>query len=58
LKKVALLDNPRLRGHGLVGQLAGYWRFRAGDWRIVTRIDDERVVIVVLQLGHRREIYR
>lgn len=58
LEEVAQLDDPKSRGHGLVGKLGGYWRFRAGDWRIITRIEEDRLVIVVMEVGHRREVYR
>jgi mRNA interferase RelE/StbE len=58
LDEVARLENPRQRGEALVGTLSGLWRYRAGDWRIIARIEDDRIVIVVLDLGHRREVYR
>ncbi len=38
--------------------MTGYWRYRVGDYRIVCRIEDHRLVIVVIKLGHRREVYR
>lgn len=58
LDEVALLEDPRKRGHALVGAMGGLWRYRAGDWRVIVRIEDQRVVILVLELGHRREVYR
>lgn len=58
LDEVALLDDPRLRGHALTGDLGGLWRYRVGDWRIVARFEDRRVVILVVEIGHRREVYR
>ena len=58
LQEIALLEDPRQRGHGLVGDYAGYWRYRVGDYRIIAKIEDARLVIVVIAIGHRREIYR
>ncbi len=55
---VAVLDDPRSRGHALTGRLGGLWRYRVGDWRVIARIENERLVIVVIEIGHRREIYR
>ncbi len=58
LLEIAALGDPRLRGHILVGGLAGLWRCRVGDWRVICRIEDERLVVLVVTIGHRREIYR
>ena len=59
LLEIAALGDPRLRGHILVGGLAGLWRYRVGDWRVVCRrIEDGRLVVLVVTIAHRREIYR
>ena len=58
LLEIAALGDPRLRGHILVGGLAGLWRYRVGDWRVICWIEDERLVVLVVTIGHRREIYR
>ena len=50
--------NPRYFGEPLVTNLAGLWRYRVGDYRIICRIQDEIVVVLVLTVGHRREIYK
>lgn len=55
---VAQLDDPRQRGHALVGDYAGHWRYRIGDYRVIAKIEDGRLVIVVIAVGHRREVYR
>jgi len=55
---IAAQENPRLRGKAMAGHLAGYWRYRFGDYRVIARIEDDRVVIVVVALGHRRDVYR
>lgn len=57
-ERIAALDNPRLLGSALAGELAGLWRWRIGDYRVVARIEDERVTILVIRIAHRREVYR
>ncbi|MDO4982060.1 MAG: type II toxin-antitoxin system RelE/ParE family toxin [Eubacteriales bacterium] len=49
--------NPRVRGKGLTANRSGQWRYRVGDYRIIAKIEDERVLILVLEVGHRSEIY-
>ncbi|MDP9092687.1 MAG: type II toxin-antitoxin system RelE/ParE family toxin [Actinomycetota bacterium] len=58
LDEVCQLDDPRQRGKGLTGDLAGYWRYRIGDWRVVAEIRDAELVIVAIGLGHRSTIYQ
>ena len=55
---VATLENPRDVGHSLLGPLSGYWRYRVGDYRIICRILDDEVIVLVVEIGHRREVYR
>ena len=56
---VATLDNPREIGEALAGaKLGGYWKYRVGDWRIICDIQDLRIVVRVLRIGKRREVYR
>ena len=50
--------NPRIHGKALVANKAGQWRYRVGDYRILAEIRDEEVIILVLQIGHRRESYK
>ena len=50
--------NPRQHGKGLVGDKSGQWRYRVGDYRLLADIQDERVIILILNVGHRRDIYR
>ena len=58
-ERVAKLVNPRSIGKPLQGpRLGEYWRYRAGDFRILCKIEDNRVIVLVLRVGHRREIYR
>lgn len=57
LGEIAELEDPRSRGHALVGNLRGLWRYRVEDWRVVVRIEDQTLVILVVTVGHRREVY-
>jgi len=57
-ERIATLDDPRTLGSALTGDHAGYWRWRVGDYRVVARIEDERMVIIVVRVAHRREVYR
>lgn len=53
-----LHNDPRPNGVKALKGLQGGYRIRTGDYRIVYKIDDGRLVVVVIDLGHRREIYR
>ncbi|MFZ7240143.1 type II toxin-antitoxin system RelE family toxin [Avibacterium avium] len=57
LKSLQTLEEPRDRGKGLVGDLSGMWRYRVGDYRIICHIDNGELLIMALEIGHRREIY-
>jgi mRNA interferase RelE/StbE len=58
-ERVATLDNPRSIGKALRGSRLGeFWKYRVGDFRLITKIEDDRVIVLVLRVGHRREIYR
>lgn len=57
LDEACELEDPRSRGKGLVGSLAGYWRYRVGDYRVIAEIRDDALVIVAIGLGHRSDIY-
>lgn len=56
-KNLINCENPRLHGKGLTANRSGQWRYRVGDYRILADIQDEKIVILVLEVGHRREIY-
>jgi mRNA interferase RelE/StbE len=57
-ERIASLDDPRAMGSALVGDHAGLWRWRIGDYRVVARIEDERITVLVVRVAHRREVYR
>ena len=51
-------EDPRATGKVLTANLAGLWRYRIGDDRLICEIEDEELVILTLTVGHRSEIYR
>ena len=55
--EVSELENPRDRCKGLSSNLAGLWRYRVSDWRLICEIKDDKLLISVLRIGHRSEIY-
>ncbi len=56
-KRLEGCDNPRLFGKALTANHKGKWRYRVGDYRIICHIDDDEILILVLDVGHRRDIY-
>ena len=56
--RIAPLDDPRTLGSALTGDLGGLWRWRIGDYRVVARIEDERITILIVRVAHRRNVYR
>lgn len=51
-------SNPRRLGKNLNHDKAGLWRYRVGDYRIICKIEDHHIVVLVLAIGHRKEIYK
>ena len=57
--RIARLDDPRSLGEALRGkELGDFWKYRVGDWRIIADIEDGVLLITVVRLGNRREVYR
>jgi len=56
-KRIATAQDPRRFGRPLTADLKGLWRYRVGDYRIVAAIEDERFIVLIVSVGHRREIY-
>lgn len=56
-QRVATNPDPRTLGKPLRGKLSGLFRYRVGDYRIICQIDDQAVLVVVITIGHRKEIY-
>jgi mRNA interferase RelE/StbE len=58
-ERVAKLDDPRSIGKALHGSRLGeFWKYRVGDYRLICKIEDDRLIVLVLRVGHRKEIYR
>ena len=58
-ERVAFLEDPRLVGKKLSGpRLGNYWRYRIGDVRVICDVQDLQLIVLVLELGHRKEVYR
>lgn len=58
-ERLATHENPRELGKALKGHaLGGYWRYEVGDYRVICDIQDQKLVVLVVEIGHRREIYR
>ena len=51
-------NDPRSLASCLSGDFSGLWRFRVGDYRLICRLEDERLVVLVLSIGHRRLVYQ
>lgn len=56
-KNLVGCDNPRQHGKGLTANRSGQWRYRVGEYRLIAEIQDEKIVILVLTVGHRRDVY-
>lgn len=58
-ERVAKLDDPRGIGEALHGSRLGeFWKYRAGDYRLICKIEDDRLLALVLRVGHRKHSYR
>jgi len=59
VERVGGLDDPRSIGEALTGSRFGqFWKYRVGDYRIIASIEDDILLILVVRVGHRREVYR
>ena len=50
-------ENPRIHGKGLKSNRSGQWRYRIGDYRLICEIQDKKIIIYALEVGHRKRIY-
>ena len=58
-ERLAPLADPRSIGEALRGdELGEFWKYRLGDYRVVARIVDRRLIVIVVRIGHRRDVYR
>jgi len=58
LKGLESLENPRLKEKPLSGPLGYFWCYRVGSYRLICDIQDDVLTVLVLRIGHRREVYR
>lgn len=56
-KNLVDTENPRIHGKGLTANRVGQWRYRIGDYRLLCDIQDDKLIIIMIQIGHRRNIY-
>ena len=58
-ERIAPLDNPRAIGEALKGpEFGAFWKYRVGDYRVIARIEDRTVTILVLRIGDRKSVYK
>ena len=57
-RHLLLVEDPRIFGKPLTGNLKGLWRYRIGNYRIICEINDYTLIIRFISIGHRREIYK
>lgn len=58
LKRIIAQKNPRLLGKSLLHDKSGLWRYRVNDYRIICKIEDNELIVLVLRIGHRKNIYK
>ena len=59
IRRLAQLEDPRSVGEALRGERLGeFWKYRVGDYRLIVKLEDTQFVVLVLKVGHRREVYR
>ena len=56
-KNLINCENPRIHGKALTSNRSGQWRYRVGDYRILAEIHDDKLVLILIDVGHRRDIY-
>lgn len=58
IKNLENNNDPRVFGKALKGNLKDYWRYRVGDYRIIAEINDAEIKILIIEIGHRKDIYK
>ena len=57
-KNISDCTNPRVFGKALLADKKGLWRYRIGDYRLICEIQDNNIIILILEIGHRKDIYK
>jgi mRNA interferase RelE/StbE len=55
--RISTAEDPRVFGKPMRHELAGCWRYRVGNYRIIAKIEDDRLVVLVVKIGHRKDVY-
>ncbi|MBQ6435447.1 MAG: type II toxin-antitoxin system RelE/ParE family toxin [Synergistaceae bacterium] len=58
VERLSELPSPRMRGEALTGNLSEFWKYRVGDYRLICRIQDDKLIVLVVTVGHRSRIYK
>ena len=58
IKNVDNVENPRYSGKSLTGNMTGLWHYRIGNYRVIADINDDSCIILALEVGHRKDIYK
>lgn len=58
MKNIDGCEDPRAHGKGLTANRSGAWRYRVGDYRVLCEIREEELIVLAIEIGHHREIYR
>lgn len=56
-KNIENSENPRIHGKALIENRLGQWRYRIGDYRVICEINDNEIVVLVVEVGHRKNVY-
>jgi mRNA interferase RelE/StbE len=56
-KRISTAEEPKQQGKAFAHNKSGLWRYRVGDYRVICQINDETITILVLEIGHRKDIY-
>lgn len=56
--RLATMDNPKQTGKALQGTLSEYWAYRVGNYRILTKHQGDQLLILIVEIGHRKEVYK
>ena len=57
-KELESLDSPRRRGESLTGELSEFWKYRVGKYRLICRIEDNKLLVLVVKIGKRDKVYK
>ena len=58
VKDLEILPDPRLRGEALTGNLSDFWKYRVGKYRLICRLQDDKLLVLVVKIGKRDKVYK